>query len=348
MTNAEESALVPAPTSAVQHQPQETATAQASAMARAEVEARYLMAERHPRNEDAVRTRLLKECDRGSFAQVALYSVPRAGRKIEGLSIRFAEAARRLAGNMITTVQTIYQDDEQQILRVVACDFETNAIDVEEVTVPRYKESRSPQGEVVGSRMNSTGQTVYRVRTTDDHHRTKRRSETQRAKRNAILALLPGDLLDECKERVKATLERDIKADPDAYRKQICDSFASINVPVEELRDYLGHDLMSASPAEFAELGAVFQTVRAGEASWRDCLAAKTGVVGDGKKDPNKGLKDKIAKKAAEGARKRGAKAAKPKGGKKDENPAAASEPSKPGAVPPEDEPPMREPGEEG
>jgi len=311
MTHAEESALMPVPTTSIQHQPQETAAAQSAAMARAEVEARYLMAERHPRDYDGVRQRLLKECSRTTFARSALYSVPRAGGRVEGLSIRFAEAARRIAGNMVTTVQTIYQDDEQQILRVVACDLETNAIDVEEVVVPRYKEVRSPRGgdEVVGSRMNSTGQTVYKVRTTDDDHRMKRRSETQRAKRNAILALLPGDLLDECRSVVKAGIDSDTKHDPDAARKRVVDSFGSIGVPAEDLRRYLGHDLATASPAELADLVAVYQTVRDGEATWHDCMAAKTGVEGDGKKDPHKGLKDKIAKKAAAAARKRAGKA---------------------------------------
>lgn len=288
----------------------ETATAQAEAMARAEVEARYLVALKNPRDDDAVRSRLLKECKRPNFAAVAHYEMPRAGTTIKGLSIRFAEAARRISGNMATTVQTVFQDDEQQILRVASVDFETNAIDIEEVVVPRYKEVRSiRQGdEVVGQRMNSTGQTVYKVRTTDDDHRMKRRSETQRAKRNGILALLPGDLIDECKTAIDDTIYSDVAEDPDAYRKKIVDSFAGLNVPVEELRDYLGHDIGQASPAQLAELGAVYQTVKDGEGNWRDCLAAKTGVVADSADDPNKELKKKIADKAAKAEKSRAAK----------------------------------------
>ena len=311
---------------------QETATAGAEALARAEVEARYVVAKRYPRDDDAVRQRLLKECARPNFADVARYEIPRAGRKIKGLSIRFAEAARRLSGNMATTVQTVFQDDDQQILRVASVDFETNAIDVEEVVVPRYKEMRDPrQGdEVVGQRVNSTGQTVYKVRTSDDDHRFKRRSETQRAKRNGILALLPGDLLDECKAAIDDTIYSDVAEDPDAYRKQIVDSFASLNVPVEELRDYLGHDIGQASPAQLAELGAVFQTVKSGEANWRQCLAAQTGIVSDGEEDKNAGLKKKIADKAAKATKKRSAKAS----GKGKAAPKAEPKPSDDDAAP--------------
>lgn len=286
---------------------QETATAQSAAMAKAEVEARYVMAKRFPRDPDVVRQALLRECARPTFAAVARYVLPRAGQQIRGPSIRFAEAARRLSGNMASFVSTIFQNDEQQIMRVATVDFETNAIDVEEVVVPRYKEARNPRkgDEVVGARTNSSGETVYRVRTTDDDHRIKRRAETQRAKRNGILALLPGDLIDECMDAVAKTNASAAAKDPDAYRKQVLDSFGSINVPVAELRDYLGHDLGQASPAEMAELGAIYQTIRAGEANWRECLAAKTGIADDGKADPHAGLKRKIAERAAKGAKRR-------------------------------------------
>src|SRR5258708_6569465 len=77
----------------------ETASTVLAAQAKAQIEARYVMAERHPRDLDVVRQRMLKECRRPVFAGVARYRKP-IGKGVEGPSIRFAEAAIRLMGNI--------------------------------------------------------------------------------------------------------------------------------------------------------------------------------------------------------------------------------------------------------
>ena len=67
----------------------ETAGTVLAAQAKAQIEARYIMAERHPRDLDIVRAKLIKECKRPGFAAVARYLKP-IGRGVEGPSIRFA------------------------------------------------------------------------------------------------------------------------------------------------------------------------------------------------------------------------------------------------------------------
>lgn len=302
-------ALVPTDRSLAQGA--ETNTAAAIAKARAEVEAQYLMAERRPRSYDLVRQRLLKECERTSFAEVALYELPRAGRKIVGPSIRFAEACRRISGNMIASTTTIYDGDEHQVIRVMAVDLETNAIEIDEITVTKFIERKSPkQGdEVIGQpRQNSYGDLVYKVRTTDDDFRIKRRAESQRAKRNAILALIPGDIIEEAVETINATKRSGVERDPDGERKRIVDGFAKLNVPADQLERYLGHDLATAAPAELLELQAVWVAVRDGEISWHEALAAKTGVEADKDESASRirdkiaGVKDRLGKRAAANA----------------------------------------------
>lgn len=296
-------------------QQHEVATAQAQAMARSQIEAQYLVAERHPRNMDRVRQLILKECKRSTFAAEAVYSLPRGGKRIEGLSIRFAEGIRRVYGNMLTQDAIIYEDDSQQIIRVTAIDFETNSVAMSDVSVPKFVEKRSPAkgDEVVGGRTNSQGQTVYKVRATDDDMRIKRNAEAARARRNRILELVPADLRDECMRQCQATIKASTASDPDAYRKQIIDGFTTLGVPADELGKYLGHDLASASPDELAELRIVFQTVRDGEATWHECLAAKTGVADDGEEDPHRELKKKLAERVANVGKKRAKKSAKSK-----------------------------------
>jgi hypothetical protein len=309
------------------------ANAHAASLARSETEAHFIVAARNPRSMDVVRADLLKDCRRPIFADVAMYEVPRAGRKIRGLSIRFAEAALRHMGNIVARASVVYEDEERMICRIQVLDYEKNASEVDDVSIPKTTEKRHPKDgdEVLSQRVNSTGQTTYLVRATADEMRIRRRSETQRAKRNAILALLPGDLLDECKRQIGQTAVDSAASDPDAYRKQVVDGFAQINVPADQLARYLGHDLGTASPAELAELKAVYATVRDGEASWHECLAAKTGVEADRKSDPHASVKAAVAAKAAKAkGRGKGKAKAKPKA-------APASAPTEPA---PEEPPP--------
>src|SRR5208337_3723267 len=83
----------------------ETASTAVAAQAQAEIQARFIMAMQRPRDDDNVRVRMLRECARPAFAKRAYYSLPRGDKpgrltgipnRIEGLSVRFAEAAVRL------------------------------------------------------------------------------------------------------------------------------------------------------------------------------------------------------------------------------------------------------------
>ena len=98
------SAFVPTPISRDRGQ-NESAAMVLAAQRQAEIQARYLLAQQNTRDLDVVREKLLKECRRPSFADVARYRKPiRKG--VEGLSIRFAEAALRIMKN-ITINQTV-------------------------------------------------------------------------------------------------------------------------------------------------------------------------------------------------------------------------------------------------
>jgi hypothetical protein len=284
-------------------------TAGAVAKARAEIEAQYLMALKRQRSIDDVRERLIRECKRSRFAERALYRRPVGGGKYaEGLSIRFAEAAHRTMGNMIVSTLLVQDGDDQQIWRVGSVDLETNAIESEDVHVPKFVERRQIKDgdEVVGRRTNSRGDIVYRVRADQGALVTTVRAECRKAKRRCVLSLVPADVLEECEQQIRATNEQDIAQDPDAARKQLVRAFGELGVKGADLRDYLGHDLDGASPSEIAELRAIYATVREGEATWRDCLATKTGVEGDRKDDPNAALREKIANRAA--AQRKGSK----------------------------------------
>src|SRR3954464_1839255 len=96
----------------------ETSSSAIAAREKASVEARFIMAANRPRDFETSRRRLVDACKRPGFAAMARYSKPVGRERIEGLSIRFAEEARVLWGNMDVTVLLVFDDDMRRIYRV--------------------------------------------------------------------------------------------------------------------------------------------------------------------------------------------------------------------------------------
>lgn len=252
----------------------ETASSAVAAQARAAVQSRYVMALQRPRDWDTVRVRLLKECRRPGFAEAAIYHKP-IGEGVEGPSIRFAEAALRCMGNALPEVTTVYDDDAKRILRVSVTELESNLTYSKDVTIQKTVERRKLVGDQVplSSRYNSRGQQIYIVPATDDDILNKENALVSKALRTLALRVLPGDILDECMELVRATRAAKIKEDPDAARRKLIDAFVSIGVQPEMLREYLGHEVR-VEPAELDKLRAIYAAIKDGELSWTEVLAS--------------------------------------------------------------------------
>lgn len=255
----------------------ETAASAIAARERGETEARYVMAERHPRDIESVRVAILKECERPGFADVARYKKPIGGTTIEGPSIRFAEAALRCYGNIYAPQAIVFEDEQQRIIRVAVTDLENNISYPSEIVVKKTVERKQKREglEVLGERKNMKGETVYLIRATEDDIQNKQNALVSKALRNNGLRLIPGDIIEECMERVLQTQRKADKQDPDAAKRKVIDAFAGLGIGPAELAVFLGHSLERIQPAELVELRAAYSAIRDGEAYWSDLLAAK-------------------------------------------------------------------------
>lgn len=252
----------------------ETAATAAAAQSKALVEARYTVALARPRDLDAVRERLLKECRRPSFAEVARYNKP-IGKGVVGPSIRFAEAAVRCMGNIVIQEVTTYDDEEKRIIEVSVTDLENNTPWTTSITIEKTVERRKRDGEVIRERKNSYGDTVYIVRATEDDLLNKKNALLSKAVRTLALRHIPGDLIDECMDLVVATQNKKDAEDPDAAKRKILDAFASIGVPVDQLKKYVGTDLAVINPKDLAELRALHSAIKEGETTWKSAMDAR-------------------------------------------------------------------------
>ena len=265
----------------------ETSTTALAAQAKAQIEARYIVAMQRPRDMDTVRTKLLKECSRPGFAKVARYSKPVGGSKIEGPSIRFAEAALRCMGNVVPESFVVWDDEEKRVVRVSVTDIESNLTYSQDVVVPKTVERKKLGNgqQALTTRSNSFGDLVYIVRATDDDLLNKQNALVSKALRTQAIRLLPGDILEECMNAViKVQKDADAK-DPDAAKKAVLDAFAKLNISPTQLAEFLGHDTSQIVPAELTELRAVYSAIMEGETTWQALMASKKPVE-EGEEQP--------------------------------------------------------------
>jgi hypothetical protein len=270
----------------------ETASTAIAAQAQAEIQAGFIMAMQRPRDDDDVRARLLKECRRPNFAVRSYYSIPRKGAKagrltgtpgrVEGLTVRFAEAAIRISGNIRQSTRTTYDDDYKRMVNVSATDLETNAVYSRDIILEKTVERSHPDDRVVlGQRQNSAGTTVYIVQSTEEELLVKESAMVSRMFRTEALRFVPADTLEECEKEIILTVRTQDAKDPDAGRKSIADGFASLNVMPSDLKTYLGHELAQCSPAELADLRGLFSALREGQVTWAEVLAERAGSKKD-------------------------------------------------------------------
>ena len=267
----------------------ETSIAATAAHAKAAVEARFKVALARPRDLDLVRERMMKDCRRPRFAEAARYQRPVGGGKVaEGPSIRFAESALRNMGNLDVQTPTLYDDERKRIIQVVVTDLETNATLARDVTVEKVVERRSLKNgqKPLGVRQNSYGDEVYLVAANESDLTTKEAALISKAMRTLVLRLVPADIVDEAMDACIETQAHRDKKDPDAARKRLSDAFNQLGVSVAELKRYLGHELSQCSPAELADLRAVYAAVRDGETTWSDVMRDRTAVEAEGESKP--------------------------------------------------------------
>lgn len=310
----------------------ETQSSAMAAHAKATIEARHIMALRFPRDMDTVRRRLLKECQRPSFAACAIYHKP-IGKGVEGLSIRFAEAAARAMTNINCESFVVYDDEQKRIVQVQVTDLEANLPWSKGVVIGKTVErNKLADGQrALGRRKNSKGYDVFIVEATDDDILNKQNAIESKAFRTGILRVLPGDLQDECIQAIRATQLDADAADPDAARRVLADSFDAMGVSPIDLAAYLGHDLGKSTPAELGELRAVWSALNDGEATWPEALAHKRAQRGEIEGDQAKQAKSTSGSKAIMEkmrARKQAAKPAAPAAAPA--TPAPAAKASKP------------------
>jgi hypothetical protein len=284
----------------------ETSITAAAEHAKAVVQARYIVALKRPRNIEDARVRILTACKRPRFADAARYKKPiwEDGKKkfLRDASIKFADEAAKLMGNIDVDQPVLYEDEEIRKVKVSATDLETNVTKSQEIIITKTVERRSAKGrEVIGKRLNSYGDRLYIVKATDAEVILEHHKQLSIVRRNLELQLIPQDIVDEAMDICIAVVEDEAAKDPAAAKKAVIDAFAAIGVNPSALEKYLGHSIGNASPPEIQDLREVYRAIEQGEAVWTDFVTPENA---EDKEHAGKinGLKEKLRQKTGKQA----------------------------------------------
>ena len=267
----------------------ELATAGAAASAQHEIQSAIIIAKRMPRNETQCWQKLMTASSRPTFAENAEYRFPRGKKEdgtpnyVTGPSVNLAREAARIWGNIRFGLSMIRDDEESRLIRGWAWDVETNTkVEVEDDFQKLIQRKQK-------------GQTVWVVPDERDlRELTNRRGAI--LVRNAILQVLPQDLIEDAMYRCAQTKEKDAQEDPDKAQKRLLVDFATLRITVEMLEKKLGHPFAQSSPKELAELRGICTSILDGNTSWAEYAKEHEEKTAPAGKDQLKEAQEKMKK----------------------------------------------------
>ncbi len=225
---------------------------QAAAMATRhaqEVQAAILMAKMSPRNQMLAYDRIMQACQRFSLAESAIYSYPRGGQKIEGPSIRLAEVIAQNWGNIEFGTLELEQREGESVMMAYAWDLETLTRAVKVFTVVHSMKANGRIKQLEDPR------DIYEIGA----------NQGARRLRAAILAIIPGDIVEAAVEACNKTMALGSGSVPlkDRIHKMV-EAFREQGVTVQDLEVRMGHSLESMTERELAGLRKVWASINDG------------------------------------------------------------------------------------
>jgi hypothetical protein len=234
----------------------------------AEIKAAIVLARSSPRDELAAYNRIIKSCQRPTFAEGARYCFPRGDSKITGPSVQMAREAARCWGNIRYGLRVVTEDDKSMHIKGYAYDLETNNYVEAEDKFKKLIQRKSREG----------------TRWIEPDERDLRELINRRGAfcvRNALLQLLPPDViedaLDAAVETMRAAANGELKQDRGAAIRRLVLAFDELQVTTEMLAAYLGHSLDLVTDQEMVDLRSVYKSIRDGQSVRGDHFAVPAG-----------------------------------------------------------------------
>lgn len=213
----------------------------------AEVQGSIIIAQRCPRDQRAALDRILMACGRPTLAERAVYSYPRGGTDVTGPSIRLAEAIAQQWGNFKSGFRILSSNDKESIVETYAWDMETNTKSERVFNVSHERHTKS------SVKLLTDPRDIYE----------KVANEASRRVRSCILAIIPGDIVEEAMRVCNETLRNSTPVTKESV-KSLMDAFAEFKVTPQMIEKRLGRNILNITSQNIVGLKNVYQSLRDG------------------------------------------------------------------------------------
>lgn len=228
----------------------------------AEVQAAMILARMNPRDQVRAESLILKDCERTSFVETALYAYARGGTDITGLSIHAAQAMAQRWGNIDWGTRELEQRDGESVMQSYAWDLETNARKNMVFVVPHVREVGG------GTRSLSSPRDVYELTANQGSRRT----------RACLLGVIPDDLADKVRQKVEETLLKIAAPTPERIEKMVA-FFAGYGIEKSQIEDVVQRKMDALKPVHVVRLMKIANSLKDGMAAPGDWFKGASKVV---------------------------------------------------------------------
>ena len=218
--------------------------------AMAEVQASVVLAKKFPRDVDVCLSEIMRECNRVQLAEGACYAYSKGGTKIEGPSIRLAEALKASWGNIHSgwreLSRTIINGAQYAEIEAWAWDLEKNNREPVVFKVKFWRDTRQ------GGYAIKDEREIYELCA----------NQAKRRERSAILSVIPGWVQDMAVEACKETLKKTVT--PEITSKIIAAFDEQFGVKKEQIEKFTQCNVKSITAPQVVRLRSIFASLRDG------------------------------------------------------------------------------------
>jgi hypothetical protein len=227
----------------------------------AEVQGRIAFARHNPRNEMYCKETIERDCTRPRLAETAIYEYARGGTDISGPSIRLMETIARRWGNMASGIREVYRDSIEGFSECVAFawDLESNYYDEREFVVRHWRDTKAGG---------------YRLKDERDIYEMIA-NFGQRRKRACLIAVIPGDVVEDAVSQCERTLNTHVDMKPETITRLV-EAFAEYGVTRKQIETRIQRKLDAIHPAQVVQLRKIYTSLKDGMSEASEWFPAET------------------------------------------------------------------------
>jgi len=250
----------------------------------AELQTKFLMAERFPRDEKRAYDGVVNAFSRPGLAEHAQYEYAKGGSKISGLSIHALQAIAQQWGNIEFGWAEVSRGDGSDgvpysEVRAMAVDLQSRTMRPLQFIVRHWRDTKS------GGYKLKDEREIYELCA----------NMAQRRVRSCLEAVIPKDVQDAAEQQADLTLRTKADTSPEAMVKMV-EAFAKLGVTKDQIEKRIQSRLDAISPAQVVGLKRIYASLRdemSEPGEWFEMGTA--GVEGEGAAAAGTGQKTSAA-----------------------------------------------------